>query len=98
MMMSDWHEGPSLFDGLEGVGGQERQSTPRSVARGACPMCSAEKVGLIRSPDGVHLVWRMHNLVTFAGTRLPCGATAQHLCLAPARDIPGYDTPTCLHA
>jgi hypothetical protein len=97
-MSEDWHEGPSLFDGLEGVGSVEKQKSPVSVARGACPMCSAERIGLIRSPDGVHLVWRMHNLVTFHGTRVPCAATAQHLCVAPARALAGHDVPHCLHA
>jgi hypothetical protein len=94
----DWSDLPSLFDGLEAVGSQEKQKTLKSIARGACPFCSAEAIGLVRSPDGLHLAWRMHNLVTHAGTRVPCQSTGQHLCDAPARPVPGVTAPACLHA
>lgn len=88
---------PSMFDGLEGVGGREKPQRERSLAYGACPMCLAEKVGLVRSPDGAHLVWRMHNLTTFVGTKLPCSSTGQHLCQAPARHLIGHPIPRCSH-
>ena len=90
-------EQPSIFDGLEGVGAREPVRRERTLAYGACPRCSAEKIGLVRSPDGVHLVWRVHNLTTHAGTSLPCQSSAQRLCDAPARHIVGYDIPYCLH-
>jgi hypothetical protein len=88
---------PSIFDGLEGVGAREPVRRERTLAYGACPHCSAEKVGLVRSPDSRHLVWRAHNLTTWARTSLPCQATAQRLCDAPARHIVGYDVPYCSH-
>lgn len=89
-------EQPSIFDNLQS-GGREKVRSPKSVARGACPKCSNEKVGLLRSPDGQHLIWRQHNLVTHGGLRIPCWSTALHLCELPARDIPGLDTPVCPH-
>jgi hypothetical protein len=87
---------PSLFDGLE-ARSREKPKRERSVARGACPFCSANSVALIRSPDARHLVWKLHDFVTFAGTRVPCTVTSQHLCDYPARDIPGLATPRCPH-
>jgi hypothetical protein len=69
----------------------------RTMARAACPSCSAERVAIVRSPNDQHLVWKFHNLVTFMGTRLPCGTSAQHLCDAPPRETIGYDTPHCTH-
>lgn len=88
---------PSLFDGLETGRNKDKQKRERPVARGACPLCSADSIGLSRSPDGRHLVWRMHDFVTFTGTHVPCQATAQHLCAFEARIVPGVPTPTCPH-
>ena len=87
----------SIFDGLEGVGGRQPVVRERTSAYGACPRCSAEKVGLVRTPDGAHLVWKVHYLTTHAGTSLPCQVGAQYLCDLPARHIVGYDTPHCSH-
>lgn len=87
----------SIFDGLEGVGGREPVKRERTLAHGACPCCLAEKVGLVRSPDNVHLVWRIHYYHTHGGTTLPCRAGAQHLCDQPARSIVGYVVPRCPH-
>jgi hypothetical protein len=87
----------SIFDGLENEGRQEKPKRERSLAFGACPHCSAEKVGLVRSPDGVHLVWKVHDFITHAGTRWPCSASGQRVCDHPARHIIGYDAPHCPH-
>lgn len=86
----------SIFDGLE-AGRKPAVSRERTSAYGACGHCSAEKVGLVRNPDGAHLVWKVHYLTTHAGTSLPCRASAQYLCDLPARHIAGYDTPYCPH-
>lgn len=86
---------PSLFDSLER--GTPKPKPERAIARGACPFCSANAVAIVRSTDGLHFVWRMHDFVTFAGTALPCGSTAQHLCVAPPRVITGVYTPRCPH-
>lgn len=88
---------PGLFDGLEDVGRREPVKRERSWAFGACPYCSGERVGLVRSPDGKHFVWRMHNLTTHAGTVLPCRAVAQRVCVCPARFIVGFQPPRCPH-
>jgi len=64
------------------------------VAWGACPLCLGEWVEIVRSPDGRHLSWQVHDLST--GT-LPCQASGLHLCDAPARTVPGKDTPFCSH-
>lgn len=87
-----------IFDGLEGVGAREPQKREPSQGFGACPFCSKDKVGLVRSPDGQHLVWRMHNLTTFSGIKLPCQATGQRVCAHPARKVPGYPVPLCPHS
>jgi len=87
----------SIFDGLEGPTRREPVRRQRSLAWGACPRCSAEKVGLIRTPDYRHFIWRDHNLRTHAGTSLPCRASGTYLCDQPARVIVGYDHPVCPH-
>lgn len=89
-------EDQGLFDNLP-TGKGEPQRRQRNAAYGSCPNCTADKIGLVRSTDGSHFVWRDHNLVTFHGTRLQCRAVAQYLCAAPAQDVIGYDTPHCPH-
>lgn len=85
-----------LFDNLAQHQGEPVRRQP-TAAYGSCPNCSNEKVGLVRSPDGHHLIWKDHNLTTFRGTKLQCRAVGQHLCAAPAQDVIGYDTPHCPH-
>jgi hypothetical protein len=89
---------PGLFDSLPRRRGNESKQRERIAAYGSCPTCINEKVGLVRSPDGTHFVWRDHNLITHAGTRLQCQSVAQRLCDAPAVPVIGYDTPRCPHA
>lgn len=86
-----------IFDNLKGGRVQEPVKREKTFGHGACPTCSSEKVGLVRSSDGRHLVWRVHYLKTHAGTSLPCRTSAQYLCASPARHIEGYDTPLCPH-
>ena len=74
-----------------------RKGGSRSVERSACSHCRADSVGLVRSPDGTHLTWRVHTLQTVVGTSLPCQASGQRLCDAPARPIPGVTPPHCPH-
>lgn len=85
----------SLFDDLPGRGPKPARERP--FARGACPHCSAERVGLALSNDGEHLSWMMHDLITHAGTKLPCGSTGLRVCDYPARKIEGYSAPVCPH-
>lgn len=68
------------------------------AVRAACPKCTANAVGLVRAHT--HLVWDVHTYTTWAGTRLHCAASAQHLCECPARDarsVTGLDVPHCPH-
>lgn len=90
--MSD-HEQPGIFDALEGPGYREKPKRMKSAARGACGKCLRDSVPMDRI--GSHLVWRLHNYETWAGTRIPCQGSAQHLCDNPARHIPGVETPVC---
>lgn len=87
----------SIFDGLENVGRRQKVKPERTFAYGACPRCSAEKVGLVRTSNGAHLVWKVHYLTTHAGTSLLCQVSGQLLCDLPARHIIGYDVPYCSH-
>lgn len=86
-----------IFAGLETRSKKVRKdlvTTQKSVAFGACPDCSAFKVGLIR--QGAHLVWRDHSYRTHGGTSLQCRAVAVTLCSAPARSTTfSTEVPTC---
>ena len=86
-----------IWNGPEGMGWLGKPKRERPVAKGACPECSNENVGLVRTSDAVHLVWQMHDLITHAGTHLPCASGGQCVCDHPARQIEGYVTPHCLH-
>jgi hypothetical protein len=91
--MTEDHEQPGMFDGLERQGYREKPKRPRSVARGACGKCLRETVLIDRHAG--HLVWRLHNYETWAGTRIPCQGSGIRLCDNPARHIPGLTTPVC---
>jgi hypothetical protein len=93
---------PGIFDDLEALGRNVGRCEPikaeRTLARAACSHCSGERVGIVRSPDNVHLVWKIHYFRTHANLELPCGAGGQYLCAARPRVTPGYDTPACTHS
>jgi hypothetical protein len=75
---------------------REDEGKRRSVAFGACPLCTNHRVGLV--PQGRHLAWRDHNRHTHGGASLQCGAVGQHLCDLPARDASAWTSdpaPTC---
>lgn len=74
----------------------EDEGKRRSAAFGACPLCSKNKLGLVR--QGVHLVWRDHTYQTHGGLSLQCSSTGQYLCEVPGRDVSdinGEQPPTC---
>ncbi len=82
-MKDDPYGTDSLFDAepLVGVGAREKPAAQRSVAQGNCPLCHADKTGLIRS--GVHLTWRIHSYATWGGAKVPCGASGVYVCQIP---------------
>lgn len=76
---------PELFVIDAKPAGRERLRRPRSVAQAFCPCCHRETAkgdrkltGLVRQGD--HLVWRPHDIVTWAGTRIPCRASSVPAC------------------
>lgn len=75
-----------LFDlpedsGEPGKGEAGAAKSLRSVAQGNCPRCMAPKTGLVAS--GAHIVWRVHYLTTWAGSRIPCVTSGVSACDAP---------------
>ncbi len=69
----------SFFDVEPMRRAREKRPVVRSVAQGNCPECTREKVGLVR--QGIHIVWREHNLTTWAGTRIACRASGVAACV-----------------
>lgn len=84
---------PLFADDAVPVMRAERQRTQRAVTFARCPLCTAERIGLVRS--ATHLLWRTHDVVTWSGARLPCHGSGVALCALPGRDVPGVPTPTC---
>lgn len=89
---------PDIFAGLEQRGRRPRVERERqtSVAFGACPGCSHNRIGLVG--QGAHLAWRDHNLQTHGGISMQCSAVGQRLCDLPARDVydlTGQEPPAC---
>lgn len=88
-----------LFDNLPTKPPKTRKdlvSRQASVDWGACPDCTAQKVGLV--VQGSHVAWRDHSKRTLSGAPMQCRATGQRLCEAPARDIStftGTPPPKC---
>lgn len=90
---------PEVFAGLETKPkGRRRDEDPpaRSVAFGACPGCSANKVGLVW--QGGHHAWRDHTYRTHGDIPIQCSAVGQRVCDFPGRDVwslTGLPTPAC---
>lgn len=69
-------------------GTESQQKSVRSVAWGRCPGCHTYKaIGLV--PQGEHLAWRLHSVMTYGGARVTCAASGQRLCDQPAKQLPG---------
>lgn len=61
-----------------------RPKLAKPRAWGHCPLCvSAPRHALVL--QGIHLVWRPHDIVTMSGAKLPCGASGIRLCDAHPR-------------
>lgn len=91
---------PDIFAGLDtpakNTRYREGEGKRRSMAFGACPLCSNRRLGLVR--QGPHLAWRDHTYQTHGGVSLQCSSTGQHLCEVPGRDVfdfTGEHPPTC---
>ena len=69
--------------------------------RGANATTFKERVQEVRVLDPRRIQFHLRepwlDFITFYGTHLPCSATAQHLCVKPARRIVGLPTPQCPH-
>lgn len=57
------------------------EKSVRSVKQGNCPRCMAPKTGLVAS--GAHIVWRVHYLTTWSGSRIPCITSGVAACVIP---------------
>lgn len=91
-----------LFPAAAGRPPKSPQATQESPARpvrplghARCPRCSRARAAVITS--GSHVVWREHDLITYAGTRLPCPSSGVALCILPAKLEPGAAPLGCSH-
>lgn len=91
----------SIFEEIENAGRFiEKPARAKTIAHGACPTCSNNKVGLVFARGSQCLAWKDHYLTTHGGHAMQCRSVGQHLCDCPARDVTsltGLDTPVCPH-
>lgn len=59
--------------------GEHARAVERAVTTAYCPGHHGDKkTGVMR--QGAHLVWRIHDVMTFGGARIQCSASGATLC------------------